>query len=711
MHQATRWLGRIGLAPQASGISQQRHDDTLKQLRALIDQVSRGLSAAGLRSEPLGAQQIQRLAYETLNPAHSHLVPWPDTGYDSEQSAREQLLYTGICETADGLRHDGHLTRILTLKSLPTWTEPALLDGLLVNLPFHARVQVAFEFGDNTKALDDLKRRRDQAHLLVTIREKRNQEAEAQEDDVAELIDKNLRSSLRMARFSLSIVLSVDASLPDAELVLAGQAQEVMRLVGGLHGAQLMVDEYAQLDEFLATLPGNAKRSRRWRRLTSENAAHLVLAWQPWAGATRPTLLVANGRGHLVGLDPFAEHLDNPNAFMAGASGSGKSATTNYLLLNLLAAGAKALVVDVGGSYRRLLELFGGRYFAVTLDQRHDQALNLFFAPEDIIGADGRLDERRGQFIHAVIERMVCDTQRPELGNAERAVLGHAVELTYRATAGRTPLLEDLVRVLLSYKATDADDVATARSFARSLRVWTEGPAARLVNRPSTVELTTELAAFDLKGLETNPQLQAVVMLILSGIIWNLVMRDPTARKIVVFDEVWRLLEAPSSARLIAELYRTSRKYRASILTISQSVEDFTSSTIATALTNNSATVYLLKHRRGHEIVAQQFHLNSREEQVFRGLEMRRGEYTEALVLHGDHHFLARIVLSPLEYWIATSHGPDHELERRLAAEQPHLSRLDLLRLLAARFPHGAGGAESDVSSTSPEGDHHAALA
>jgi conjugal transfer ATP-binding protein TraC len=187
-------------------------------------------------------------------------------------------------------------------------------------------------------------------------------------------------------------------------------------------------------------------------------------------------------------------------------------------------------------------------------------------------------------------------------------------------------------------------------------------------------------------------------MLILSGIIWNLVMKDRAAKKVVVFDEVWRLLESPPSARLVAELYRTSRKYRASILTISQAVEDFTSSPIATALTNNSATVYLLKHRRGHELVAQQFHLNVREEEIFRGLEMRRGEYTEALVLHGDHHFLARIVLTPLEYWIATSHPADLELEAELGRAQPHLSRLDRLRLLAARFPRGAATAQDPAA-------------
>src|SRR5262249_19891843 len=127
-------------------------------------------------------------------------------------TAREQLLYSGISEDRDVLHLDGELLRVLTLKALPTATEPALLESLLVGLPFHCLTTLAIEATDSIGTLEDLKRRRDQAHLLATLREKRNQEAEAQEEDVAELIDRNLRSSLRMVRLALTVVLSVDAS-------------------------------------------------------------------------------------------------------------------------------------------------------------------------------------------------------------------------------------------------------------------------------------------------------------------------------------------------------------------------------------------------------------------------------------------------------------------------------------------------------------------
>jgi type IV secretory pathway VirB4 component len=664
-----------------------QHEASLRAVRSIGEQAARGLEAAGLRARALSRPELRTLAYGLLNPGRTDAVATPgdDAWWAEPQTAREQLAFTGVHVEKDHLVVGDQLVRVVTLKGLPTTTHPAMVERLMVELPFFFRLAYSVELLDSTSTMDELRRRRDQATTLATLRQSRNQEAEAQAGALSELIDKTLQASVCMTQLGLTVVLSVDRRHANAIEILDQQGAEVLRVVSALQGAQALVDEYMQLDEWLATLPGNARHSIRRRRCTSENAVHLLPAWQTSTGSSDPKVMLHSGRGHLVGLDPFNPELDNPNAFMAGASGSGKSVTTNYLLLNMLATGAGALILDVGGSYRRLLEIFGGTYFEIGNGQH---AINPFFEPADIVRSDGTLEEQRAQLLAAVIERMVCDGGRDQLRNVERAVVATAIADTYRRSPRKAPLLSDFVAVLKAFRG-DAEDVAIASALARDLRVWTEGPFGRLINRPSTVQLTTTCAAFDLKGVDTQPHLRDVVVLILSGIIWNMVMRD-RAPKAVVFDEVWKFLATPKSAELIAELYRTSRKYNCSILTISQSVEDFTGSAIAPALVNNSATTYLLRQRRGHDVVAAQFKLNDRELAIFRDLQMRRGEYTECLVLHGDHHFLGRVVLTPLEYWIATTFPGDLQLERRIQAQYPQLSRLELLERLAALYPSGA---------------------
>ena len=688
-----------GPAKQFAPISAQAHADRLRKLRHLTAQVRSALLAAGIRSRTLSSDETRALIYEFLNPARHQRVRWASRHqalpYSDWQTAREQLALSSVLEKSDTLELDGHLVRTLTMRELPTATDSALLEGLTVALPFAFRVQVALVIEDDERALAALKRKRDQANAHAQLSTRRNQEAEAQAADVEDLIDKNLDASIRMVNVTVTVVLSVPESDASARDQIEHQTAEVLRVFASLHGAQALVERYAQLDGFLASLPANAHHRGRWHLCTSENASHMLPLWQSWPGHEAPLVWVENGRNYLVGVNPFDPSLDNPNAFMAGASGAGKSVTTNYLLMHLFAHGVKGLVIDVGGSYRRLLSLFGGQY--VTFEPNDDAALNLFYEPSEVVGPDGRLDPLRRRFMLAVLETLLASQERSKLSHEEMCVLDAAVETLYHEpdrSRDEAPILSDLESQLRSMTWEDAEDVGIARGLARGLRRYTRGPHARLLNRPSTVRLTTDCAGFDLKGL--SEEIKAPVVLILSGIIWNLVMRDSSEKNIVVFDEVWGLLSNPTAAELLEELYRTSRKYRCSILAISQSVDDFTGSSIAQALVNNSATSYLLRHRTGHDAIADVFHLNERERFVFEGLEMRRGEYAEILILSGkQHHFVARVVLTPLEYWISTTHPADvaalREVQARLTDKGPGTrdSLQAALTECATRWPLG----------------------
>ena len=691
---------KAGFPTRYGNISQAAHEDAHRQVLSLRDQVARGLATAGVRARPLSGAETRALIYAALNPHRSQIVPAPSAAdplpFSEEQTVREQLCFASVREQARSLSLDGRRLRLLSLARLPEQTSDAMLEVLTVALPFPCQVVVSIEVLDDRQVLDQLKRKRNRAYELATVSHRRNPEAEAQHRDVEELIDQSLYSSIRVARLALAVVLSVDEQEEAPEEVLDAQTAEVLRVVSSLHGAEGLVEEYAQLDSWLATLPASP-RGQRWHTLTSENAAHLLPAWQSWPGHATPRVLIENARNYLVGLDPFSPELDNPNAFMAGSSGGGKSVTTNYLLMHLLASGTRALVIDVGGSYAKLIELFGGDYFGFEASAH--PALNLFYEPGDIVLADGSLDPLRLRFVLTVLESLLSEPTTPQLSNEEQGVLNAAVLDLYRR-ATEAPLLRDLARHLRETPYDDPDDERIARQLARRLRYWIEGPHAELLDRPSTVRLTSDFAAFDLKGLPDD--VRGPVVLILSAIIWNLVTRDPSEPKMVVFDEVWTLLDGRSSARLIEELYRTSRKYRCSILSISQSVDDFTGSSIAPALVNNSATSYLLRHRAGHEVIAQQFHLNERERALFEGLEMRRGEFSEILVLAGrEHHFVARVVLTPLEYWIATTHPSDRAAVASLRRKHPELDLFRALRLAARRWPMGIEAARSVAGQNS----------
>lgn len=83
-------------------------------------------------------------------------------------------------------------------------------------------------------------------------------------------------------------------------------------------------------------------------RCTSHNAARLLPVSSSAPGDETPLLLLHNARGNLVGLDPhtLSGDVPNTNAFIAGTTGSGKSALTNSMLMAAVAAGARAVVIE-----------------------------------------------------------------------------------------------------------------------------------------------------------------------------------------------------------------------------------------------------------------------------------------------------------------------------------------------------------------------------
>jgi hypothetical protein len=113
-----------------------------KRLRTLREQVAQGLVSAGLEVRSMRAREIRLLAYRYLNPNRAEMVgdPWdwvqsgregaPVWTWTDCQSVREQLAYTTLRQAPDHLVCGRKLIRVLTLKGLPTHTEPALLEAL-----------------------------------------------------------------------------------------------------------------------------------------------------------------------------------------------------------------------------------------------------------------------------------------------------------------------------------------------------------------------------------------------------------------------------------------------------------------------------------------------------------------------------------------------------------------------------------------------------
>ena len=109
------------------------------------------------------------------------------------------------------------------------------------------------------------------------------------------------------------------------------------------------------------------------------------------------------------------------------------------------------------------------------------------------------------------------------------------------------------------------------------------------------------------------------------------------------------------------------------------------------AILNNSPIKLFLSHDASDlDVVASTFKLNEREVELLRGLRSVPGRFSELLGLFGERRQVLRLVPTGIEYWLATSHPNDRKWEEFSIACNPKLSREEIVKGLAQRYPNGA---------------------
>jgi DNA helicase HerA-like ATPase len=94
---------------------------------------------------------------------------------------------------------------------------------------------------------------------------------------------------------------------------------------------------------------------------------------------------------------------------------------------------------------------------------------------------------------------------------------------------------------------------------------------------------------------------------ILTELVWRDLVRGRHPRTLIVFDEVWRFFA--QSRVFLEEMYRTLRKYRAGIVSITQNLADYGDEAFAKMLFTNSFTKVFLQNGATAEFLKNTFDL------------------------------------------------------------------------------------------------------
>lgn len=233
-----------------------------------------------------------------------------------------------------------------------------------------------------------------------------------------------------------------------------------------------------------------------------------------------------------------------------------------------------------------------------------------------------------------------------------------------------------------------------AENMARRLALFCGDELyGKFVDRPSTLRFDAPLLTFEMEGVSKQPLTKAVAMAtVMRAILARAGTRRPNS--LVAVDEAHEYLgSGDTGGKFLASCYRVMRKYGVSMWLLSQALADFVNSPFGEVAVTNSSIKLVLRHQQKlHDAIATALKMPSRTAHAFRQLETQQGVFSDVLVMYGTRNWVMRSRLHPFAYWLFTTDPTDRELLNKLRAKNSHLTDLQLLQEVAARYPHGSNG-------------------
>ena len=690
--------------------SRREHEELLAEFNSLLAGVEATLGATGMSIRRMTHEDIFLEIKRALHPLGKDTRPYRSPGeslwYDS---ARSQMANVNLeDEQDDYLKIGGLLYSWVSLKDLPDATFPGILRELVVmDFPIVINAEVALP--DQSKSIKQYKSRL--RKMLAAQKDfhggfRINVDAQVAEHQLVRVLQDLISSSLKACQMSLIITTRTSRACRDrmereeAERILADRRQRVLHAIARMNGGRGIPETLAQKRLFFTGLPAMGGENRRELDLLTLNAADLLPVEVPWRGTPHsPLMLFETPYRQLVPFSPFDASLGDANMLIMAKSGGGKTFMAQLFLLMMARANPQISIIERGDSYQPLVELMSGRVITVELDGR--ETLN----PWDLPPGEATPSKEKIAFLKNLTRHMIGDSPASDSSLVDN-LLADAIARTYKRCAIRysnpIPTFNDLREELAQWRDEERIQrtLDEARLAAIKLRSWTgeKGIYARLFDAHTTMRLDSNWLFFNVEGLSSDPKLETAMSMLIANAVASRAGGKTGQPSITVLDECWFLLDSPTLAPEVVQLFRTARKRNSSVWGISQTVEDFVGTEFqprehGPGILKNTSTKIIGQQPGDMTPLVNHLYLNSVAlNEVKRFSAPRKGESADALLVLGEKAETTqtiRIVPTAVDYWICTTFPRERRYRTWVLKKFADQSPVETYRELARKFPHG----------------------
>lgn len=316
-------------------------------------------------------------------------------------------------------------------------------------------------------------------------------------------------------------------------------------------------------------------------------------------------------------------HKDNIyyNALITGTLGQGKSVLANNILFEEVSKGTKAVVLDLGNSFKKTVDYMGG----ISLPES--------FNP---------LQFKDPDYLKAFVLSIVDDN--------------------FLTSVDKGRLFEVLSEMDFTKVTTFTDFIEILEKHFKDIRYFFNELEGSFNNDNYEAP---DLLYVDLTLYPDRIKAPLIIYLIEH-------FKNLKGKRIFLLDECWNLLE--NQGQFIAESFRTFRKHGASAIAISQNLEDFLSTPLGRVIYQTTFFKFIFRQETSGEF------LTDHQKEMVLSLQSKKRVFSEFLLISDFHQKICRFYSSPFKFFLFNSDKTERDKFEEFKRERERL--LDFKEIL-----------------------------
>lgn len=620
-------------------VSKTPNQRELDDVRAAVMRFKESLKSIGL-----GPMDVDAQTYLVLMRSILFMGAEPERWYDDDRLINEQVFPfdADLQATPHYVRVKNNYIRSLSTQNFPDMVSLGLLNQLIgdpngshnqISDPFMFTLNLYFP--QQAKAVRNIKQKQNAIHYQAqgpwakyVARIRTKEEGFATLDEAMEEGNRPVQAWFNALTFS--------SNADDSQ-----RTASRLRTHFQMHGYEMYEDAHMHGPFLVMQLPlcqevEAVTKTHRYYTMTLREAAQLPPLIGEWKGSGRGAALAFTGRRGQVMLYDLWDCQTSMNAVVAATSGAGKSFLANDIIVGYLQKGAIIRVIDQGRSYEKLCDSINGQYIA--FDDETVISLNPFTHVKDI--------DEEITLLCVIIAKMAS----PSAGfnDWEMAQTAQILKELWDEFGARMNITDVAER--FNKKGLENNHDHRMLNISQQLYQYTRhGAYGKYFDGPNTLDYKNNMVVLELDDLRSKPDLQAVVLLqLIAQIQTECYVGDRNIQKLTIIDEAWSMMSDPMVAKFMENAYRRFRKYNASCIIISQSLDDLYQSASGEAIAKNSPNTILL--RQSSEAIeglkkSDRFKIGEYGFSMLRSLHTEKGQYADVLVRSGDSWGVGRFVV------------------------------------------------------------------